>query len=1372
MHRNGRNNLSGLIRPGGKPIKKIATKFILLVTLLAGLFVAVDVYHSYSVTRQEVLEEMNSKAALTLAFDLAIREYVKEEIRPAMEKRTESGEFHPETMSTSFVARNIFKKVRRDFPDYTIKFSSDNPRNPANQAGPDEMRMIRYFNENPDVQTWSGQIDINGHSHLARFSARRMKESCLRCHGNPDDAPASLVERYGSKAGFNRPLGEVVALDTVAIPLDKTEAAVMAGITRHTLFMVIGIALLIAILVLMFQFIVSRRLSRMKAHFEQIATESTTANMRPIDVRGNDEISALARSFNTMIGRLHESQTSLEQRVKDQTENLREANEKLQKEAAERKQAQKKAVRAHDKLKNILSRSPFGVVVIGRDRKIRWANKYACELAGVEDAERLCGRECGEYLCPADQNECPILDKNQELDNSERILLRHDGRKIPILKTVIETELGGEPVLLESFIDITERKLAEDKIRRSEAKFRDMVSLMPQSYAEFDLDGNYNYVNKVGLEMFGYEEKDYKCGVNIMDVIAPEDHDKVRANIKERLNGRTHTPNEYTMVRKDGSRFPALAYSTPIMQDGKPVGLRSVIVDITDRKRAEQERKRLLQRLQAIMDNVPAYMFLKDRRGRYTAVNKAYMQFLPPEVTDPIGGHDSDFFPPRLANKFDREDREVMEESHVVTKSEPIPLRDGQTIHAAVRMAPVRNDRGRITGMVGVAMDITKRKRAEEKLAAERRFINTALDNLHDIFYVFDRDGRYLRWNDAIKQISGYTDEMMRKAHPLDFFHKDDVPSVKEAIAEVWRKDSARVEARFRTKGGYRPYELNGRLLRDPDGRPIAVCGTGRDIGDLKQAEQQSIRAKEQAEAANKTKSEFLANMSHEIRTPMTAILGFTEQLWDPELSPSDRDNYLTVIHRNGEHLLDLINDVLDLSKIEAGRMTVEKTPTSIPSILSDVASMMRIRAEEKGITFSVEYAGQLPETIETDPSRLRQAMVNLAGNAVKFTEEGSVKIVAEFLPDVFNGNPGIRLKVADTGIGIPEDKLETLFDSFVQADASTSRKYGGTGLGLAITNHIAELLGGELTASSTEGEGSTFTLTLPTGPLDGVEMLDEPAEAVNGDGEGYHGTTAATKTLEGVRVLLAEDGPDNQLLIKTVLKKAGAQVEIVENGREAVEKAEQSAPFDVVLMDMQMPEMDGYQAARKLRRRRYRLPILALTAHAMAADRKKSIDAGCDDHISKPVKRAELIEAILRNLSQSNNIKESATDKGFTSDDENTSDKNAENAPIRSEFADDPDMSEIIDQFVSGLPQRINDMEDALKHNDYKTLRRCAHQTKGAGGSYGYTCLTEQAKELEQAAKASDAEASRLQLNKLKNLCRRVISGHECEVTSRRNEA
>jgi len=394
--------------------------------------------------------------------------------------------------------------------------------------------------------------------------------------------------------------------------------------------------------------------------------------------------------------------------------------------------------------------------------------------------------------------------------------------------------------------------------------------------------------------------------------------------------------------------------------------------------------------------------------------------------------------------------------------------------------------------------------------------------------------------------------------------------------------------------------------------------------------------ARHAAEAATAAKSDFLANMSHEIRTPMTAILGFAENMLDPDQTESDRLKCVQTIRRNGKNLLAIINDILDLSKIEAGKIRMEHMECQPCHIVAEIASLMRVRAGAKGLTFKVEYVEAIPETIQSDPVRLRQILINLIGNAIKFTEVGAVRLVTQFVND--GDKPRLQFDVIDTGRGITEQQKASLFQPFMQADSSTTRKFGGTGLGLTISKRFAQLLGGTITVAETKiGVGTTFRATVATGPLDGVKMLKDPMSATVLSDDDNAVAQISQSNLQGCHILLAEDGPDNQRLISFVLKKAGADVMVQKNGKLALDAAlaarDEGNPFDVILMDMQMPVMDGYEATGKLRQKGYIGPIIALTAHAMEGDRDKCINAGCDEYATKPIDRKKLIETIRHHL-------------------------------------------------------------------------------------------------------------------------------------------
>jgi signal transduction histidine kinase/ActR/RegA family two-component response regulator len=414
---------------------------------------------------------------------------------------------------------------------------------------------------------------------------------------------------------------------------------------------------------------------------------------------------------------------------------------------------------------------------------------------------------------------------------------------------------------------------------------------------------------------------------------------------------------------------------------------------------------------------------------------------------------------------------------------------------------------------------------------------------------------------------------------------------------------------------------------------------------DLERRTEQLDVARKLAVSATEAKSQFLANMSHEIRTPMTAILGYVEFLeteGDLDLAPQSRLRAIHTIRRNGEHLLAIINDILDISKVEAGKMQVESIPVDAVQICAEITSLMSVRAEGKGIRLETFYDSEISETIDTDPVRLRQIITNLLGNAIKFTEIGSV-VLRVSMRETRDRNSLLVIEVQDTGIGMTEEQLGRVFDAFAQADTSTTRNFGGAGLGLRISAVLAKLLGGDLMVTSEVGVGSRFVLTINAGQCRNRPRIPIP-EAHRRHCRSLQTVQAQPRPvvenpLAGLRILLAEDGPDNQRLIGFMVRKAGAQVTIVANGQEALQIAvaneETDMPFDLVLMDMQMPVMDGYSATRQLRAAGFSKPIVALTAHAMSGDRERCLHAGCTDYFTKPINRGRLIEMISQHCSQ-----------------------------------------------------------------------------------------------------------------------------------------
>jgi signal transduction histidine kinase/CheY-like chemotaxis protein len=434
-----------------------------------------------------------------------------------------------------------------------------------------------------------------------------------------------------------------------------------------------------------------------------------------------------------------------------------------------------------------------------------------------------------------------------------------------------------------------------------------------------------------------------------------------------------------------------------------------------------------------------------------------------------------------------------------------------------------------------------------------------------------------------------------------------------------------------------------GRAISDDVYRPLrfmvqlglfsAVAAVTLAYGLSKDAAMRELaRVGAEAIAANSVKSAFLANMSHELRTPLTAILGFTDATIEQFEPGSEKWIWLDIVRRNGHHMLELVNDILDLSRIEAGKLELERTRFSPFELIAEVASLMRVRAEARSVGLDVHFATPLPTFIETDPRRARQIIINLVGNAIKFTEVGTVTLSAALVQH--ERGTRIEIEVADTGIGMSDAQVLALFAPFSQGDSSTSRKYGGSGLGLAISQSLAQKFGGTISAASTLGSGSQFRFSIPTGVDAGAACVTHTLESILDElSARAKGSALAVGLCAGRRVLLAEDGRDNQVLIAMLLRRAGAIVTIVGDGRAAVENAlradRDAEPYDVVLMDMQMPVLDGLEATRTLRARGYPHGIIALTANAMAGDRGRCIAAGCDDFLAKPIDKETLVAAV-----------------------------------------------------------------------------------------------------------------------------------------------
>lgn len=669
------------------------------------------------------------------------------------------------------------------------------------------------------------------------------------------------------------------------------------------------------------------------------------------------------------------------------------------------------------------------------------------------------------------------------------------------------------------------------------------------------------------------------------------------------------------------------------------------------RKRTETDLQESNERFRLLVEGVKDHaIFMLDKDGHVATWNLGAQRTTGYDAEEIIGKNYSCFYtedsieaelPAKNLIKAAREGFFEEDDLH--------ERKDGTVFWANSQLTPIYNDLGILKGFSKITRDITERKLAEERLIKvnedlEHRIeqrtkdlkrqegqLRAVADALPVLVAEFDMNQKFLFANEACKKWLSAADphqEILGKSlHEI--LDMERYAALQPYINEVLtgrRVTFERAVGKIPEKAAFSVSLIPEFDDNQAVARFILVAS---DITQYKQIEEALRRSKAMADTASAAKGAFLANMSHEIRTPLGAVLGFAELIANPEISISDRGNYLAAMRRNGDLLSNIINDILDLSKVEAGKFDIELVETALSDVLPDVTSLLSLQAAEKGIKLTISSDGPIPRVIRTDPLRLRQVLLNIVGNAVKFTVSGSVDVrVKQVYGD--QPTPKLAFEVSDTGPGITSEIAAKLFEPFTQADPSTKRKFGGTGLGLVLSRKLARLLGGDVVLAASKSIGCTFLVTIDPGPIqatsvDGLpdKRTAQPATSALGRGD---------LTLEGADVLLVEDALDNRLLVSRFLTIAGAKVDTAENGKEALEKFG-AKNYSAVLMDLQMPTMDGYEAMAELKRQGTKVPVIALTAHAMKEDRLRCLAAGFHDHISKPINRQELLELLSRHI-------------------------------------------------------------------------------------------------------------------------------------------
>jgi len=626
-------------------------------------------------------------------------------------------------------------------------------------------------------------------------------------------------------------------------------------------------------------------------------------------------------------------------------------------------------------------------------------------------------------------------------------------------------------------------------------------------------------------------------------------------------------------------------------------------------------------------------------------------------------------------------------------------------------------------------------KKTLEDLREREARISSIVNTTVDAIITINEERIIESFNQAAERIFGYKAEEVI-GHNVSILMPEPDKSKHDRYVQTYLKGGrpkvlgmSREVIGRRKNGSLFPIELS---VSEADlGDRLIFTGILRDITERKKAEEELQKAKEAAESANQAKSDFLSGMSHEIRTPMNAIIGMGELMMETPLNDEQKRYVETLVHA-GENLLNIINDILDISKIEAGYLELESTTFNLQELLDKACDIMAIRAHDKGVGLVCNVLPEVSVHLIGDPVRLRQVILNLLGNALKFTDKGEVILeVSKQISD--STTVTLLFSVRDTGIGIPEEKIDKIFEKFTQADSSTTRKYGGTGLGLTISRRLVELMGGTISVTSKVGEGSTFYFTASfqsqednpqhVPPLQDMDAEDLTVQHVPDD-------------LEPLRILLVDDSEDNRLLILSFLKKTPFTIDIADNGRVAVEKYKAST-YDIVLMDVQMPIIDGYTATKEIRQwesmhSRKQTPVIALTAHALKEEVQKSLDAGCNAHLTKPIKKKDLLTVIIKYTGKSskNERTNRTMEKGYT------------NTRGKYTVKIDKDLKDLIPGYLENRYKDIKAIEEALGKSDLETIRILGHSMKGSGGGYGFYTITEIGKTLEDAARGADITA------------------------------
>jgi PAS domain S-box-containing protein len=944
-------------------------------------------------------------------------------------------------------------------------------------------------------------------------------------------------------------------------------------------------------------------------------------------------------------------------------------------------------------------------------------------------------------------------------DIYELTYIRKDGTRFPAVVSVTALRDAQDAIIGYLLIgtDNTARKLAEEALLKAGALQSAIFNSANFSSIATDAKGVIQIFNVGAERMLGYAAADVMNKITPADISDPQEL-IARAKALSAELGATITPGfealvfkasrgiediyELTYIRKDGSRFPAVVSVTALRdaQDAiigylligtevKAGALQSAIFNSANFSSIATDAKGVIQIFNVGAERMLGYA-AADVMNKITPADIsdpqeliARAEALSIELATPITpGFEA------LVFKASRGIEDIYELTYI--------RKDGSRFPAVVSVTALRDAQGAIIGYLLIGTDNTARKlveaeqkKSDQRLRDQQFYTRSLIESNIDALMTTDPSGIITDVNKQMEALTGCTRDELIGAPFKSYF--TDPERAEAAIKLVLReKKVTDYELTARALDGKKTVvSYNATTFYDRGRTLQGVFAAARDVTERKRVEAELQQAKSAAESASRTKSDFLASMSHEIRTPMNAIMGIADLLAKTHLSP-EQDKYVQIFRRAGDNLLNLINDILDLSKVEASQLELEQTGFSLTELLEKVMEMVAVKANEKGLTLVCEIAPGTPTNLIGDPTRLCQVLLNLVGNAIKFTESGKVSVGVK--PDENSAVPtSLRFTVSDTGIGIPTEKLGQVFERFTQADSSTTRRFGGSGLGLTISKRLVELMGGNIGAESEVGKGSVFSFAVP------FEIWTDAGRAVVPVG------TNAELPLQPLHILLVEDSPDNRTITVAYVEDTPYKIDIAENGAIAC-KMFKAGHYDLVLMDRQMPVMDGLAATRAIRaweqaNDKPLTPIIALTASALKGDREACLAAGCTAFLTKPIKQDVLLQAI---RDYSTIVLPLPKEDSWMAA-----------IPVHKNhrFADR------IPAYLQNCRQNGIAMQAALDRVDFKALANLGHQMNGSGGMFGFQAITDIGAAIEQAAESVDTDASRKWLGELSTYLDRV---------------